>query len=99
MHSRVGSAIVQTELLGPGPDVLGTLHIMLATAPVRCCIATQVRWSVSPITFTTPFCMRYYEEIICIASFPTNTQKDDRSHLRIQLDWGLFLLCWLICFF
>lgn len=90
MHSCIRSAVVQTKFLGPGRDVLGTLHVVLATAPVRCCITAQVRWSVGPITFTAPFRVGNYVKIICFTPSPTNTQKDSRFAFADSTGLGIF---------
>lgn len=70
MHGRIRPAIVQTEFIGPGRDVVRTLLVVLATAPVGRCVSAQVGRSVCPVSLSAPFRVRDNKNIVRVASPP-----------------------------
>jgi hypothetical protein len=93
MHGRVRATIVKAEFLGPSRDVLRALIVVLATAPVRRCVAAQVWRSVGPIALTAPLCVRNNVEIV--VSVPSSPGKILQSARFASLDSTGFRFCWI----
>ena len=88
VHSRVRAAVVQAELLGPSRYVMWALLIVLATAPIRCCVAAQMGRSICPITLATPLGVRNHEEFIRVPPPPRDICYGERKGRYMQILTG-----------
>lgn len=88
VHGRVGSAIEQIVLLGPGMDKVWALLVVLAAAPVRRGEAAQLRRAARPVALAAPLGVRNHEHIVGTTPSPK----------VIQMPFGIQLLerTWLI---
>lgn len=85
MHGRVGSAIEQIVLLGPGRDKVRALAVVLAATPVRRRESAQLRRTARPVPFAAPLRVRDHEQIVGTTPLPKGHSKWPFCTFKVQI--------------